>query len=122
MKWVDERKWSQGLFACDGEVDISNPFPLDNSMYALFAAHDCLEYDLILQVTLDAAQVNNYIGHYGADFTENLCQRANYLNQGIVICEYELLAQGHNFGILFSGGYSPIAYTLKWIKRDDGWW
>lgn len=115
-EWVDDREWSQNLFACDGEVDIRHPFPEDKSMYALFAAHDCVEYDLILQVTFDEAQVNNYIGHFGADFTEKECSRANYLNKGVVICEYKLLARGPNFGILLSGGYSPIAYSFKWAQ------
>ena len=96
-------------------------------MYALFAAHDCLDYDLKLQVTLDERQINNYIGHYGADLSDKGCQRANFLNRGMVICEYKILARGPNFGILISGGYSPIAYSFVWEVSEVNvptfdWW
>ena len=69
----------------------------------------------------------NMVGFFGADVTENNCVNANYWSTGILACEFKLKAGGDNFGMLFSGGFIPVFYTVEWKLAENwapafNWW
>jgi hypothetical protein len=70
-------------------------------MTAFWAQQDCKDYDLILTVMLDDVAEANLVGYVGADLSSKGCVLADYWGEGVYACEYELLASGDPFGILF---------------------
>ena len=50
--WVKDQEMQTGFFSCNSDVRID--FPFDNQNYtALWATHDCDQWDLFLTVVMD---------------------------------------------------------------------
>ena len=60
-------------FTCDADIRLEIPFPQESRIWALWAAQNCKDYDLLLTVTLDSESLNNLIGYTGANLTEKGC-------------------------------------------------
>mmetsp|Transcript_7079 Transcript_7079/g.9862 ORF Transcript_7079/g.9862 Transcript_7079/m.9862 type:complete len:109 (-) Transcript_7079:132-458(-) len=107
---------SASTFSCDSEIRISYPFAQDESMWALFASHDCEDYALMMTVVLSQEVLNKFIGFYGASLSDQGCSMASEFN-GSMACEFELSEPSKGFAILFSGGFSPVFYLTDWQKE-----
>ena len=105
---------TQSIFSCDGDVRVDHPISEDYQMWALWAAQDCSNYDMIITVLFDDYTYVNARGYVGADLSKRRCGRADYLGDGMNVCEFEMPAGSDNFGILFSGGFQPIYYVVDW--------
>ena len=88
------------IFTCDSDIRLEIPFPDEQRIWALWANHDCKDFDLILTVTLDSETLNNLIGYTGADLTEKGCIYTQWFDD-IIACEFKLIANSDNFAILF---------------------
>lgn len=112
--WVESENMNESIFTCDSDVRITHPFPEDDRMWALWAQQDCSAFDLVLTVLLNQEAEVNLIGWIGADLTDKGCVKADHLSEDVIACEFELLAGGDKFGMLFSGGFIPTFYTQEW--------
>ena len=119
---------ASSVFSCDSDIRIDHPFPKDERMWALWAAQNCRDYDLLITVMLDEMAVNKMIGYVGADLTDKGCVRAPHYGD-VQACEFNIKARTRNFGILFAGGFSPVFYVtewqedaLSWQPAWDWWW
>lgn len=125
--WVDNQSVSSHFFTCDSEVRIEHPFPEDMRIWALWVAHDCSDLNLMFTVILDEEAEANAVGYYGAELSNVGCQRTFYF-EGSVACEFELLANGNNFALIFTGGFTPVTYLENWEKSETAvvpafnWW
>ena len=118
----------QSVFACDSDIRIVRPFAEDSTIWALWANHDCSDYDLLLNIVMDAEAELNLLGYLGANLSAKECVTADYLAEGVTACQFELKAGGTNFAMLFKGGYHPIYFTEEWESNETwaaptlGWW
>lgn len=125
--WVESQEMSSSIFTCDSDIRVDHPFTDDDRMWALWAQQDCRDFDLILTVLLDEEARANLAGWIGADLTEKGCVSADHFNEGVVACEFDLPARGNKFGMLFSGGFIPVFYTVEWRLAENwvpafNWW
>ena len=74
---------------------------------------------MILTVVFDPEALQNLVGYTGADLSENGCKAMKHSYQ-TAICQFDLKANGSNFGILFQGGYNPLFYKITW-KETFTW-
>ena len=109
------------IFTCGDDIRIDHPFPTDDSMTALWAAHDCKDFDLLLTVMLDAVSEANLVGFVGAELSAKECVLADYWGEGVYACEYEILARAEPLGILFKGGFRPVFYSTEWTTATAAW-
>ena len=112
-EWVYSHVMTKSPFTCNSDVRIDLPEPDDSRFFALWAEHDCDDYDLLLTVVLDARTVENFVGYVGADMSQKGCVPVFWFEE-TVACEFDLKA-GNPFAILFAGGFTPVFYTTKWI-------
>jgi len=112
--WVESQNMGASIFTCDSDVRITHPFPEDDRIWAIWAQQDCSAFDLVLTVLLNQEAEVNLIGWVGADLTDKGCVKAAHLSEDVIACEFELLAGGDKFGMLFSGGFIPTFYTVEW--------
>ena len=114
------------IFTCNSDVRIDLPFPEDNRLWALWASHDCSDFDLILTVVLNKATQDDFLGFVGADLSKKGCVDV-YWFENTIACEFVLNSRGENFGILFEGGFTPVFYTTEWVRASAwipaySWW
>ena len=76
----------QSVFKCESDVRIVRPFYDEPTLFALWANHDCKDYDLLLNVMLDAEAELNLVGFVGAGLSIKECVQADYLAEGILAC------------------------------------
>ena len=123
--WVEEQVMRQGRFHCG--LDIRIDFPFDDTEYmAIFAAHDCSDWDLYLTLAGDEHTGDHALSYIGAEPSE---RRGCYdtWQEDIGACEFYLPHGGNNFGILFGGGFQPVwhehewEYSPQWNSWFGGW-
>ena len=64
--WVGEQEQRSGRFFCGMDVRIDFPFE-DTEYMALWAAHDCEDWDLYLTVVVDAQTSEKALAYAGAE-------------------------------------------------------
>ena len=52
-RWVKEQRMDESIFSCDSDIRIAHPYPDEDGLWALWADHDCSEYDLVLTIVMD---------------------------------------------------------------------
>lgn len=65
-EWVNAQVMQESIFTCGSDIRIDHPFPEDDRMTALWAAHNCKDFDLLLTVFIDAESEANFVGSTGA--------------------------------------------------------
>lgn len=94
-------------------------------MWALWASHDCADYELKLTVVLSKETESNNVGYYGAEL-DGSCQETLYF-EGALACEFSI-KYNEKFAMLFQGGFSPVYYTTEWVRDSPAfsfaasWW
>ena len=73
----------------------------------------------MLTVVIEKKAQADLIGYTGAELSRKGCFESAQFDS-VIICEFELLAGGANFAMLFKGGFTPIFYTLDW-ERTEAW-
>jgi len=71
--WVARQRMIQSVFACDSDIRLERPFIDDVSTFALWANHDCSDYDMLLNVMIDVEASLNLIGYVGAPLSSKEC-------------------------------------------------
>lgn len=94
-------------------------------MWALWASHDCADYDLKLTVVLTKETQANNVGYYGAELDAAGCQETIYF-EGALACEFTV-KYNQKFAMLFQGGFSPVYYTTEFVREvafsfASSWW
>ena len=102
---------------CTGLAE--QPFAWDKEQFALWAAHDCDDYNLMLTVVIEKKAQANLITYVGAELSDEGCSESAQFDN-LIICQFQLLAGGDNFAMLFKGGFTPIFYTLAWEETEVG--
>lgn len=113
-RWVKQQEMTESIFSCDSDIRIDHPFPEENSLWSLWADHNCKDYNLLLTLVMDQEVVDKVLGWVGVKGSKASCSQA-YIYDGALACEFELAPGSHNFGVLLSGGFSPIFYMTEWI-------
>jgi len=119
-KWVRSKEISTSkIFTCDLGINLERPFPEEDRVWSLWANQNCKDYDLFLTLIFDEEAHSSLLGFTGADLSSQGCFTMEAFDTGIA-CEYKLLANGGNFGVLFSGEFTPVFYNTEW-KRSSIW-
>lgn len=110
--WVGEQEQRAGRFFCGQDIRLD--FPFDDTEYmALWASHNCADWDLYLTIVGDEEMEAHALAEVGA----NLSLRRGCYNpfEGVIACEF-LIPHGaeNKFGILFQGGFHAIWYEHEW--------
>lgn len=108
-----------GRYHCGHDIRIDFPFE-DGEHMALWAAHDCNDWDLYVTVVADSETAEYVLDYTGA---EPSVRRGCYevlLFDEVGACEFFLPHGGPNFGILFEGGFHPIWHEYEW-EYNPGW-
>jgi len=117
--WVTKQNMTASMWSCDSDVRIDHPFPEEPSVFAFWAAHNCNNYSLLLTVVFSTQAMTRLAGYYGASMTQNGCSKAANFGDSYA-CEFELKTRT-NFGLLFSGGFTPIFYLTEWHAKEQTW-
>ena len=80
-----------------------------------------------MTIVLNTGIEKNLVGYLGAELSDQGCISVEYLAESVITCQYLLKARGNNFGILFQGGFTPIFYTVEWVRSaayvpSFSWW
>ena len=105
-------------------MDVRIDFPFDDTQYmALWAAHDCEDWDLYLTVVVDETTSNNALAYVGAEPSYRRGCYETYWFDDVSACEFHLPHGGDNFGILFGGGFHAIWHEHEWEYNPewDSW-
>ena len=104
----------QGRFHCG--LDIRVDFPFDDTNYmAIFAAHDCSDWDLYLTLAFDGDSDARAFMYTGAEPSERRgCYQTAWQGYDGGACEFFLPHGGDNFGLLFGGGFHPVWHEHEW--------
>lgn len=84
--WVARQRMYQSFFQCDSDIRMERPFPDEADMFAFWANQDCSDYDLILNIMLDAEAELNLVGYVGADLSAKACVLADNIGDGVIAC------------------------------------
>lgn len=90
---------------------------------ALWAAHDCTDWDLYLTVVADDDTSDFAIHYTGAEPSlRRGCYDTVWFDD-VGACEFYLPHGGDNFAILFGGGFHAIWYEYEWEYAPawDSW-
>lgn len=109
---------NSSIFSCDRDIRIDHPFPEEPSLWALWADHDCKDYNLLLTLVMDQEVVDKVLGWVGVKGSKAKCSQA-FIYDGALACEFTLKPSSHNFCVLLSGGFSPIFTMTEWIKNEN---
>lgn len=126
-KWVRTRTIETSkIFTCDMAINLERPFPEEEKVWSLWANQNCKDFDLLLTVIFDKDAEDSLLGFTGADLSSKGCKTMKDFSTAIA-CEYELKANGGNFGVLFSGKFAPVYYFTEWKKSSTwkpyfSWW
>ena len=116
--WVNEQEMRAGRFHCDKDIRID--FPFDDMEYmALWASHNCADWDLYLTVVVDKQTSENALTYAGADPSYGHGCYETSISEDAIFCEFYLPHGGDNFGILFQGGFHPIWYEFEWVHNPE---
>jgi hypothetical protein len=117
--WVQEQEQRQGRFHCGHDIRLD--FPFDDSEYmALWAAHDCADWDLYLTVVADGKTGDNALAYTGAEPSERRGCYETVWFEDVGACEFYLPHGGDNFGMLFAGGFHAVWHEYEW-EYNPGW-
>lgn len=73
--WAKDQHFKSGL-SCHFEIDNETPFPdREGDLWAIWANHDCFNWEVILTIILDTEVSENVIANAGILLTENGCIR-----------------------------------------------
>ena len=88
---------------------------------ALWAAHDCSDWDLYLTFAFDGDTIKHTLTFTGAEPSDR--RECGGVPGGIGACEFYLPHGGDNFGILFTGGFHAIWHEHEWVYNPQwsGW-
>lgn len=108
--WVTQQTMEAGVFACGADIRIELPKPDYKQFTALIANHDCTNHILFVTVVFDETAKDNFLGYVGAKLSKKSCFKTGIFDD-VVACEFELVPDGDNLGILFKGGFTPVFYA-----------
>ena len=120
--WVDEQTPRAGRFHCGHDIRIDFPFD-DTEHMALWAAHDCNDWDLYVTVVAERSTAEMAIAVYGAEPSARRgCYETMWFDD-VDACEFYLPHGGPNFGVLFQGGFHALWYEYEWeyAPAYDSW-
>ena len=81
---------------------------------AFWAAQDCKDWDLYLTLVTDTDTSEMVLAIHGAELSlRRGCYETSLVDE-VVACEFLLPHGGHNFSVLFQGGFHPIWYEYEW--------
>jgi len=110
----------QGRHFCGHDIRID--FPFDDMEYmALWAAHDCDDWDLYLTIVADSDTSKAAIAYHGAAPSERRgCYETVWFDD-VDACEFYIPHNGENFGVLFQGGFHPVWYEYEWVYNPSSY-
>lgn len=117
--WVQEQEMRAGRFHCGHDVRVDFPFE-DAEYMALWAAHDCTDWDLYLTVVVEEETSDLALAYTGAEPSTRRGCYETYWFEGVYACEFYLPHGGDNFGLLFAGGFHAIWHEYEW-EYNSGW-
>jgi len=123
-KWVQDQEQRSGRFFCGHDIRIDFPFD-DMDYMSLWAAHDCVDWDLYLTVVTDRQTSDSSLTYSGAEVSYRRGCYETYMFEDVDACEFYLPHGGENFGILFRGGFHAIWHEFEWVynpKSEYGTW
>ena len=117
--WVQDQELRSGRFYCNSDVRVDFPFDDDEYM-ALWAAHDCSDWDLYLTVVVDEESADLSVAWSGAEPSDRKgCYETSWFDD-VYACEFYLPHGGDKFGLLFAGGFHAVWHELEW-DYNPGW-
>jgi len=120
--WVQEQEMRAGRFHCGHDIRIDFPFD-DTDHMALWAAHDCEDWDLYLTLVMERDDTEYALSYTGAEPSwRRGCYETMWFDD-VDACEFYLPHGGDNFGILFTGGFHAVWYEYEWEYAPtwDSW-
>ena len=104
-------------FVCRFEIDRLSPFAeVADDLWAIWANHDCLDWEVRLKMVMDQETSENVIATTGLKLLDGQeCSRMESTNgRQYVSCNFLIEPRADNFSILFKGGFSLIWYDFEW--------
>ena len=117
--WVEKQRINKSSFSCDSDIRISFPDRDEHDVWAIWAAHNCDDYTMLLTVVLDKEAIDKLVGYYGAALSSKGCSEVEAFS-GAVACEFDLKMPREGFGMLFAGKFTPVFYLTDW-EQTKGW-
>ena len=107
---------------------------MEGDLWAIWANHDCLNWEVLLTFAMDRETTENVIASTGvSDLLTSLATAGSSGEEGCELittdqgtqidkCVLRMRVGAENFALLIKGGFQPIWYDFKWVYLGEHAW